>query len=314
MLLYADSKLDKLQALATELNTKAQEAKDMLSPSHIQNALQSQFNTLHTQHNEQIHTLSQTLQEQIATSLQTTLEQLKNDNAAHCKQALENFLNDEKIKSFIELDTQELIEKITQDFITTHTDQIHQDISQSLTEKAQEQLKEGIANHIQSHFLQSLQEMIISHLDLSTPLPITLEESQISTLAECIYANTSNADTFYIAFSKIFNEKLTSNPELLKTIESLFLKHIEHFHQSKALDFKYQLLRQYDYLHAQLDNIAFSNHICLKQDLEHIALEYERQITEEKLKYEQELAEKRQEWQESLQNPNSIKHNVYQAI
>lgn len=316
MLLYADSKLDKLQSLATELNNNAKDAKEMLSPTHIKAAMQTQFNSLQTQNTNQMNDLKQSLENEINTLIQESLETLKNDATTQNNQALKEFLNDEKLKTLVELNPQEITARITQDFITNNTEQMHNEIKQDLTQQGEAEIKESIKTYIQEHFTHTLQELIIQYLQESPndPLAISLPNDQIEILAERIYDNQSNTKAFYIAFSKIFNAKLQTNTELIHTIQYIFSKNIKEFHESKALDFKFQILKQYNYINAQLDNIAFSNHLLLKKDLDNLKEKHEQEIATRKLEFEKDLQTKRKEWQDSLEKPDSIKHNILQAI
>ena len=138
MLLYADSKLAQIKQLVDELNQNAQEAKTLLSSSNIQSAIQNSFNELTSSTNTKFSSLQSNLENHLNTTLTQKTQELETQNTQALGNFVREFLNDDKIKTLISVES--IQNKAIEDFITQNTQNITQGIKNTLTTQLQETL------------------------------------------------------------------------------------------------------------------------------------------------------------------------------
>lgn len=312
MLLYADSKLAQIKQLVDELNQNAQEAKTLLSSSNIQSAIQNSFNELTSSTNTKFASLQSNLENHLNTTLTHKTQELETQNTQALGNFVREFLNDDKIKTLISVES--IQNKAIEDFITQNTQNITQGIKNTLTTQLQEtltnQLRQDLeqktnqtlptlTNELSQAMSQKLQE-VLDTLEISK---IPLDENQISQIAQSLLDEGKVINTLRVEFSKTLNEKLTQNTDFKNLIEQKIQDSILNFRSTQAMEFRYFLLKTNTIFSDLLIGISHANTIVTTNALADLELEYKKK-----------LEHKRQEYLESLKNPNAPYHNVYQKI
>lgn len=309
MLLYADSKLTKLEELTQELNQNAKEAKTLLSSANIKSAIAQSFTDLESSTTTKITQLQNDLHSTIDSTLSTKSEELKTQNSSMFSTQLREFLTDEKIKSIVGVS--ELKDKVSSDFLAQNTQNITNalkaNLEPTLKELLHQELKQTLEPSIASDVKTALEQKItqtleetISAIEVSE-IPLTNE--QIISIVGTMLNEPSAMETIRVEFSKTINEKLNTNSDLAREFATQITSKIGDFFQTQVLDFKSFLLRSHQALASQTQIIAQAHNIIANKHLQDL-----------ELKFEQELAQKREEYQQKLKDPNTIKHNIYQTI
>ena len=302
MLLYADSKLAQIKQLVDELNQNAQEAKTLLSSSNIQSAIQNSFNELTSSTNTKFSSLQSNLENHLNTTLTQKTQELETQNTQALGNFVREFLNDDKIKTLISVES--IQNKAIEDFITQNTQNIKNTLTTQLQETLTNQLRQNLeqktnetlptlTNELSQAMSQKLQE-VLDTLEISK---IPLDENQISQIAQSLLDEGKVINTLRVEFSKTLNEKLTQNTDFKNLIEQKIQDSILNFRSTEAMEFRYFLLKTNTIFSDLLIGISHANTIVTTNALADLELEYKKK-----------LEHKRQEY---LDAPY---HNVYQKI
>lgn len=306
MLLYADSKLTKLEELSRELNQNAQEAKNLLNPAHIKSALTQSFNDLESNTTTRIQKLQSNLTNTINTTLAQKSQELTSQNTANFSTKLREFFTDDKIKSIVSVS--ELKEKVSTDFLAQNTQNITNAIKekltpilvQSLSQTLQSTLEPTLQQEIKSTLEQNITERLESVFEQITVSEIPLTQEQITSIVGALLQDKNAMQTLRVEFSKSINEKLNTNTDLSQQIANQLSTKITEFLQVQVLDFKHFLLRTNVALAEQMQVISHAHNIIANKHLKDLEIEFQK-----------ELAKKREQYE---QNPNAVRHNIYQTI
>lgn len=305
MLLYADQKLEQLNALATQLNLNAQEAKTLLSSTNIKSAMQSNFSELESSTNASINKLKTTLTQEINTELESAKKSLESANTQNLNTQVQEFLTDEKIKSLFDFESAK--EHLTQSFLSKNTDSLNAKITNTLNLELKTTILDTLTPALQTELEQTLDEQVkvalnsaLEDLHISE---VEFSDGQLQEIVRALLNSQAIQTTLREEFSAHLNEKLHTNTDLQNALNAIFAQSIDSFFSAQNADFKHFLLKT----HA-----LFTNQVCALSSA--YATFRDHALAELQLDLQHSLDLKRQEYQNKLKDPQAIVHNVYQRI